>query len=740
MSIHLHPSPASAGAALPALRCRPKQLPLLLALVGVSRICLAQSAGADAGGVTVLAPVAVNAARETGVTPVAGVVAHVTRTATKTDTPISEIPQAVSVVTRDQMDQQNVHSVGDGLRYTSGVYADSRIGGVLESVFLRGFGGFAAAATSPQFLDGLPLPMGISWAAPVIDPSVLQRIEVLHGPASVLYGQASPGGIVNLTSKLPTAKPYHELAVETGSRGRAQGSLDFGGPLTDDGVWAYRLNAMARRDDEQTDHGKEQRIVVAPTLQWKPDASTKLTAFGLYQNDPANTFPGWLPAAGTLTAGPAGRIPTRFFPGEPDFDGYDRRQYLLGYAFEHRFDDTWTIRQNVRYTHLGVDFRGVAIDFSSPFGATPGVLNRDASWSREQVNSVTVDQQVEARLRTGPLRHTVLAGLAWDHENADITASGYGLAPSIDYLNPSYGLPLALPAVAQRSRQREDRLGVYVQDQIRVGRWAFTLGGRQDWTRTTTDDELGGSANRQSNRAFTGRVGGVYEFDNGLSPYASYSTSFQPTLGTDFGGQPFVPTRAKQSEIGVRYEPPGWNAAITLAGFDIDERNVIVMDPDHPFSNIQQGQVRSRGIEVEAHAKLMDRLDAIVAYTWLDTIDTEDSNAASVGKRLPAVPRQMASVWLNYATPVGLTLGGGLRYVGRSAGDTANTFDVPAVTLVDLALGYDLRAWRPALKGWRAAAHVNNLFDRTYVSSCFSAGGCFYGQRRSVTGSLTYQW
>ncbi|WP_230944918.1 TonB-dependent siderophore receptor [Burkholderia stagnalis] len=698
---------------------------------------------ADAADAQLLKPIAVDGRRETGIGPVSGIAADVSRAGTKTDTPLVEVPQGLSVVTRAQMDQQDVHSVGDSLRYTPGAYADSRLGGVLESVFLRGFGGFAAAAINPQMLDGLPLPKGVNWAASVVDPSMLERVDVLRGPASVLYGQASPGGIVDMVSKRPTRDAQRLLAVQAGNRDRAQVAFDFSGPLTQDGQWAYRIDGVARRADEQTDYSKQQRVVIAPSLTWRPNADTSLTLLTSYQRDPYNGFAGWLPALGTRWPGATGQIPTQFFPGLPDFDTYDRKQAMIGYAFEHRFNPAWKVRQNLRYTHLDVDFKGAAVNFNVPYVA-PGVLNRSLSWSREHVNHVALDNQVEVRVPTGPVEHTVLAGLSYEHAVATMSASGFGAAPPLDTRHPDYGQPFTVPPLAQQTRQTPDRIGVYLQDQIRWDRWVVTLGGREEWARTVTDDRLSGASARQSERAFTWRAGAVYLFDSGFAPYASYSTSFEPTLGTRFGGQPFMPTKADQVEAGVRYQSPDQQQMASIAAFDIRQRNVLSVDPEHPFFNVQSGEVRSRGIELEGRARLGKRIDVIAAYTYLDTTVRADSNPAVVGKRVAAVPRHLASLWLNYDVAWeglrGLSVGGGVRYIGRSAGDNVNTFDVPAVTLVDLALSYDLGVERAALKGWRVAAHVNNLFDRTYVSSCFSAGGCFYGPRLSVTGDISYRW
>lgn len=691
-----------------------------------------------------LEPITVEGTRETGTSPVPGVVAHVTATGSKTDTPIIEIPQAISVITRDQMDQQEVTSVGESLRYTPGVFADSRPGALFDSVFLRGFGGFATSAINPQMLNGLPLLAGSGWATQTIDPFALERVEVLRGPASVLYGQASPGGIVNMISKRPTEEPYHEIGVQVGNRDRLQSTFDFSGPLTTDRTWSYRLTGLASRADTEVDFSKEQRLLLAPTLTWRPDADTNLTVFGYYQNDPDNNFQGWLPAHGTVLPNASGKIPRSFYIGEPNYDGYDRRQFMVGYNFEHRFNEAWTVRQNVRYAHVEATMEGVSGNFLFPFGIAPSELNRMSGWGDETLDGVSLDNQVQYRTSTGPLDHTFLAGLSYQQSASDNAVSNYGYVAPIDYLAPIYGQSFSIPDVGTSTHQTADKIGVYLQDQIRLDKWAFTIGGRQDWSSIDTRNRLANTSSDQSDDAFTGRVGAVYLFDSGFAPYASYSTSFEPTVGTDASGEAYKPSKARQTEVGLRYQPPGLNISMTVSVFDITRENVLTTDPSNPNFSVQTGEVRSRGIEFEGRASLTDNLDLIAAYTYLDVEVTKDAEASIVGNWPVAVPRQMASLWANYRFTDGafngLSLGGGVRYIGESAGDAANTFDVPDVTLVDAALRYDLGAMRPALKGWRAAVNVTNLFDTTYVSSCFSTGGCFYGNGRTMIGSLNYQW
>lgn len=411
--------------------------------------------------------------------PVDGVVAHRARTGTRTDTPILLVPQALSVVTETQMEQQGPQSVADALRYTSGVFTDTRNGSVLETVFLRGFGGYATNAINPQLWNGLPMPRGTGRGQPALDPVLLDRVELLHGPASVLYGQASPGGVINMVSKAPAERPTYRVQLGTGNLNRAEGDIDASGPLTSDSTLGYRLITLARRADTQVDFSREQRIVVAPTLRWTRGHRTAVTLYGLYQNDPDNNFAGWLPGNGTVKPAPWGKYPRSFFAGEPGYDGYSRSQYMIGYTAEHSFSHAVTVRQNARLSRIDADFRGVSVNYRNPYG--PGnSLNRLASWGKERADQITSDSQLEARIVAGPIEQTVVAGLSYQTSRDIVSASAPTRTAPLDYLVPAYGTPIGFIPAAQRTRQIWHRTGLYLQDQIRWGDLAITAGARHD--------------------------------------------------------------------------------------------------------------------------------------------------------------------------------------------------------------------------------------------------------------------
>ncbi|SAK97266.1 TonB-dependent siderophore receptor [Caballeronia pedi] len=689
-----------------------------------------QNADASEAQGVELAPVVVTGQRQEG-DAVYGYVAHRSTGASKTDTALIETPQSVSVVTRGQMDDQGVQSVREALRYTAGVMSEYRGGSSsrYDTVSYRGFGG--GVNYDYSYLDGTRL-LGGNYAVPQIDPYNLDRVEIIKGPASVLYGQVNPGGMLSLTSKRPPEEAFHEIELEAGNHDRWQGAFDVGGPVDKNGAALYRLTGLARDSDTQADFAREQRISISPSATFRFDRDTELTLLANYQHDPRAGYFGFLPAQGTVLYNPAGKIPTSFFDGDPDFDRFDRTQYQFGYAFSHRFDDVWTFRQNARYMHMDVDYESV---YSNGLQADGHTLNRRAIHTVEHSDSLTLDNQAEAKFGTGPLRHTVLFG--FDYQRfAENQAQGTGSAPTLDFLNPVYYQAFTQPALSQLTHQVQNQFGVYAQDQLRLGKWALQLGVRQDWTTADTDDRTAGTSTDQASHAFTWRAGLLYLFDNGIAPYASYSTSFQPTAGTDVAGNPFNPTKGEQYEVGVKYQPHGFNGFFTASAFQIKQQNVLTTDPDNPLFSIQTGEVRVRGVELEAHAQLTRGLGMIASYTYLNDVVTS-ANDGTQGKRPAMIPTHMATLWLDYTLRGehlnGLGFGAGVRYIGPSYGAANDSFSVPGVVLLDAAAHYDIDHWRLAL-------NVDNLADRTFVSSCATATKCFYGARRTIIGTARYQW
>ncbi len=516
-----------------------------------------------------------------------------------------------------------------------------------------------------------------------------------------------------------------------------QGKFDLGGPIDETGVFSYRLTGLVRDSDTQVDFVKDNRIYIAPALTWRPGKDTTLTVLGHFQRD--ETRPSQrLPAEGTLRSNPHGRIPTNRFTGEPNVDQYDRDEFAVGYLLEHRISDAWTFRQNVRYYDNSVDDRTI---FPTALLADQRTVSRALFESFGKVDGVTVDNQAQFQFATGAIRHTLLAGVDYQLVNAN-SLQTFGAAPTLDIFNPAYGASVAAAPVFKNQDATERQVGFYLQDQIKFAeKWILSLGGRHDLATTKTMNKLTGGRTEQNDSAFTGRTGLVYLSDTGLAPYVSYAESFLPVIGTDAADVPFKPETGRQYEVGVKYQPPGRNSFVTLAYFDLTRRNFLTSDPI-TFANVQRGEARSRGLELEGVASFDFGLDLIASYTYLDAKVTESSFPAEVGEPLEYASKHKASLWADYTIRggdmKGWGLGAGVRHIGSSFGNSfgdRNTIKVPGATLFDASVHYD---W----KQFRFAVNTHNVFDKEYVASAFTSGGEFatFGQRRTVMGTVTYRF
>ncbi len=679
-----------------------------------------------------LPPINVVGRGETAWSQVDGYVAFRSQTATKTDTPILETPQSITVVTRDEMNDQNAQSVKQALRYTPGTMSDTRAGfSGFDVMFARGF-------TLDRYLDGLKLLGGANFTTPQIDPFELERIDVLRGPASTLYGQSSPGGLVNMISKRPTSERQGEVYLQAASHSQFQGGFDLAGPATADGSLLYRLTGLGRGGDSQVDFVKDERFSIAPAITWRPNADSELTVLARYQDAPKAGYYNFVPADGSVLSNPNGTIPTSFYSGDPSFNTLERKEWSIGYLFEYRFADTWKVRQNLRYMRTTGTVNQVLPLFLEEDQRT---LERYVMSDQGAIDAFGVDTQAEARFTTGPVRHTLLLGIDYQYTKED-DVLGLDFGPPIDIFAPTYFQPVTAPAAISDTKQTQRQLGVYAQDQMKIDAWSLLLGIRHDNATTDTLDRMSGTTAPQSDNAWSGRVGLVYVFDNQIAPYASYVTSFQPVPGIDYDGNALKPTEGQQFELGVKYAPLRENALITLALFDLTQRNVPTIDPDHPTFNRQTGKVRTRGFEASAKASLADGWNVSAAYTYLDST-VLSGTPENEGKTPLYTPKNAVALWLEHAFSgsnlAGLALGGGVRYVGSTFGNDANTLEVPANTLVDLSLRYDLGAVSPTMKGLQFQVNATNLFDKVYVSECTN-DNCLYGLRRQVQALLSYRW
>ncbi|AYM19817.1 hypothetical protein At15955_48320 (plasmid) [Agrobacterium tumefaciens] len=705
------------------------------------------SSSASAVGATILEPIVVQGENARG--PVEGFVATQSATATKTGTSLKDTPQAVNVVTKDQIAAQGSTTLTQALRYTPGVISQYGDDSRYDWFTIRGF-------RPSRYLDGLRLPFGSrGYAQPRVEPFSLERAEVLKGPASVLYGQGDPGGLINMVSKRPSATALNEVEMQFGTDKRIQTAFDLGGGAGDDDSFLYRIVGVGRLTDTQYDYVREKKGYIAPSFTFKADEGTSLTVYGSYQHidSPGGGGAPALPANGTLYTRMYPELPRSAFPGEPGYDHYKSDQASVGYEFEHEVDDTWTIRQNLRYSYIGTDTQRVQP--YCPAACNPTAFYRYAWAFPESARAVTVDNQAIGHFQTGDVAHTALFGLDYSYESSRYEESALSpIFTPFNGLDPVYGATaITRPPIATRIDQDRSQTGLYAQDQMEWNNFVFSLGGRYDWANTDTRTRTSVADNQVDQRdgKFTWRAGLVYNFDNGLSPYAGYSTSFNPASGTDRLGNAFEPTTGEQFEVGVKYQPNGSNSFVTLSAYHLTQDNVLSPDTTPGFTNysVQTGQVRMRGVELEGKAEITDAFSVLASYAYTDSeITRANPNAAGIsneGNRFAFVPRQQASLWLDYTLQTstiwdGLSFGGGARYTGQTFGDNANKFDIPSYTVFDAAVRYDFGKADPKLEGLKASLNVSNIFDRKYVSTCIAATGCYWGEGRTVYATLKYSW
>ena len=710
--------------------------------VAIERPGARMATGALPPGAISLDTIDVQGKQESAWGPVDGYVATRSATGTKTDTPLIETPQTIDVVTRDEIETRQAQTVTDALRYVAGV---SVSGSESRRDYLNSRGFLAS-----HYLNGLRLTDG-SWGINQIDPYFLERIERVAGPASVLYGQASPGGIIEMVSKMPTTQPFHEVGIQTGSYGRAQGFFDFGGPVDHDGKLFYRLTGLGRTADTQVDFSKEERIAIAPALTWRPDVDTTFTILANYQKDPGLGTYYTLPSQGTVLPNPNGVIPTSRYIGDPGFNIYSRESASIGYMFERHMTDAWAVRQNLRYSYMDAKFGAV---LGSGLNADLRTLNRYAMYDRDKLGQFTIDNQSQYKFDTGVLQHTALIGL--DYQRTTLSqryAFNYGVngapVPLFDIFAPTYYQNFTYPSASGPDYAGDDQnvlqqIGLYTQDQIKIGNLSIVGGLRQDWASSDTTDRLTGASQNIDHHALTGRVGAVYAFGNGISPYLSYSTSFQPLTELDRNGNPLKPTEGEQYEAGIKYQPPGSRSFVTASIFDLKQTNVKTPDPVVPTFSVQTGEVHAQGVELSAVASLADNFNLRASYTHLTAINSVTNDPTLLGKQVVGIPQDSGALWADYkftsGVPAGFGIGGGVRYLGFTYGDSANTFKVPAATVFDAVISYDFGYANPALKGLQASLNASNLFDKIYVASCVSGNLCSYALRRQILATLSYRW
>jgi iron complex outermembrane receptor protein len=669
--------------------------------------------------------------------PINGYVAERSLTGTKTDTPLMETPQAISVIGREEIRDQKPNSLAEALRYAPGVRSETFGADTRNDWFkIRGFD----AQDVGLFADGLQLST-FAFATWKFQPVNIERIDILRGPSAVLYGGSGPGGLVNVISRTPGFVPSNYVEAGVNSYGNGYLSFDFTGPVaTPSGPsneLYYRLLGTVKGGNTQTDFTPDNTYFVAPSMTYKPDIDTTLTILAsASKND--TRVQGFLPYVGTVVNAPFGRIPTQLFASDPSVDSFRREQEMIGYQFEKNLTDNLTFRQNARFAHDDVQFQTLLGNGYVGGDPSTALLSRFNDFAHDTANQANLDSSFEYRFATGPVQHKTLVGVDLkSYEISDLQAFDFA-TPALNLLNPVYGVQQGFPSTVFADQTiTQKQVGVYAQDQLKLGRLTLVLSGRNDWVNTADNNRLAPSESRDDSQ-FSGRAGLIYNTDLGIAPYVSYATSYNPIIGVNTAtGQLFTPETGVQSEVGVKVQPAGFNGYFSASVFDLKRQNVLTTDPNNVLLQIQTGEVTSRGIELEGVANVTPELKLTAAFTNFHIFVSKDLNPALIDTVPTNTPSELASLWGDYTIKsgqlTGLGFGAGVRYNGISYADTANSLVVPSYVVGDAAIHYDV-------KNWRFALNVTNIGDKIYVGSCQTPTACFYGDRRRAIASASYKW
>ncbi len=652
-----------------------------------------------------------------------GYVAQSGRQATRVDTAIRDIPQAISTVGQDQIEDQQPRTLLDALGYTSGTNVntfgfDSRY----DAIYLRGF----ASYYNGLFRDGLRQVNGPSaWFQN--HPYSFEAVSILKGPSSSMYGVSGAGGIVNVVSKRPKDTPFNEVQLTFGTDHRSELAFDISRPVAD-GRLSYRLTGVLRDADTPLEGYSDDLAMIAPALTYQLTDRTKITILGEY----SSSTRGGTASYYNSSYGVASNI----YVGDPAYNDFDNDQWRIGYEIEHELTGAITLRQKLRYSEVEAD-----LQFSGIYASGTG-FGRYWGHYLENSENLMIDTTLEAAFATGGMDHIVVAGFDYGKSSYDAYYGGVG-----------YVSAAAVQAAVQpySGGQDMDQKGIYLHDQILMGRWTTFLSARYDWVDITTFDATR-TGTDTSHNAFSGRIGLSYALNADLSVYANLSSSFVPTTGLVYddptnpsSSRAADPTKGLQKEIGIKYQLPGTESLITAAIFDIDQDDGVVFQTVDPsvFGGLYQVQVpydlRSRGFEVEGQFNFANDLRLTGSYTYVD-MEIKRGATGTVGKQLSATPEHTASLWGFYEPSAGALkgwgFGAGLRYVGESWGDNQNTFRNKEQFYTDLTVSYDLA--QVGLDGMGLQLNVKNAFNNT-DQSC-SAGYCYRTEGRTATFSLAYRF
>ncbi|RFD19532.1 TonB-dependent siderophore receptor [Komagataeibacter melaceti] len=702
-----------------------------------------------------------------------GYVATYTDAGTKTDTPLWEIPSSVYVITKQEIQDQQAQNIQEALRYMPGVYSEKTGTGNNGNAGTSGGGFMQRGFQSTQYVDGIQ-----SNSMSAGETAFVERVEALNGPASVMYGQTGPGGIIATRLKQPTDTPIRNVSVGFGNWGRYEATFDVSDKITKSGNLKYRIAGIGVTQGTQTDYVNYKRVGILPSIKWDIDNKTSVTLVGSYVYTPDNGFYGTgYPLIGTLVRGKGGYLPRSRFLGEPSANEFNTSEARFEYQFSHKFNKHFEFQQTFMYESSTAKYNSLSGANLDSDGST---YERTGNKASQPKKTIGLDSKIISHFSTGPVNHTIVAGMDFRQVKVeqniyyDLSASSINIWQPQYVWSPNYSFSGSDMVTNQDLFQTLNQKGVYFQDQMKFHKLTVTLGGRQDWygyDGTVYAQRHIGATNvarhistehKEPASAFTWRAGFTYNFDFGLTPYFSYATSFMPQVGYfDAAGKLFKPNQGDQFEAGLKYLIPHSDIFLTAAAYHIKESHYAITDTTNPGYQVDAGTVVSKGVELSAHANITKDLHLTASYSFNDTrvakSDTVENQrdmygnvigeVSEKGKYIAGLPRNMVNMFIDY-TPSARILHGfgvnfGVRYIGMTYADNANSFKAPAYTIFDVGAHYDFSALTPTLKGLKAQLAISNLANKRYVTSCSSSSGggaCYYGQGQRIYGNLSYSW
>ncbi|QVN03624.1 TonB-dependent siderophore receptor [Pseudomonas rhodesiae] len=666
---------------------------------------------------------------ETAQGPVKGYHATRSASATRTDTSIHETPQSISVVSKDVVEDLGATRLQDALDYAGGVGRANNFGGQgLTTFTVRGF------TTGEFYRNGFPINRGYPNMP---DANTIERLEVLRGPATMLYGRGDPGGTFNVVSKQPLAERTVTLGSQLNDQGMQRGTLDASGPLDEEGRLAYRLNVVGEGGDTFRDHVSTERYGVTPVLTWQASDDTEVIFEGDFMR---NNHP--LDRGLTRFANQAGTPSRDTFWGDKDVGKLHNDNNMAQLRFEHMLNDSWTLGGGFQW--LDGTLQGNAIEANGPgsLSADGRTLQRNFNYRKLEWTDKDYQLNLTGHFSTGGFDHTLLTGIEYeDYDYQSIiqrSSAAAGTYP-IDIFNPVYGQ--TRPPLTRTPTHDKENLKTYaafVQDQVALTERLKVLGGAR-FERFEHDYEsyvTGVKPWQAADNAVTPRLGVIYDLTDTVAVYADAARSFKPNTGASREGGGFAPEKGKSYEVGIKWEALDRQLSVDAAIYQIEKKNVLTTDPVDSTFSVAAGQVRSRGFDLNVAGNLTPEWRVIGGYAYVDAEVTRDNTLRS-GTRLLNIPRNSFSLLNVYefqdGALKGLGLGAGGKYVDERAGQTANSaFSMGAYTVVDLLSYYKVN------DKIRLNLDVKNLFNREYEEGAFGNIYAYPGAPRTVQVGIAY--